>query len=179
MRRARHFLVAVIVVLSSFVARHAQAQQPPIDREQFARDLTALTSHPSRVIGTRGYDEAAAYIERELTALGSAIEWRRHEYPVMAPVTTSATLHLRTPGVLAPSGSADEPVYPFWPAGVRLCSTPAEARSVSRVTGGWTEGAVTYASRPTPRSPSPTASRPRPATSGRAPSRSPGAARRC
>ncbi|MGB7160146.1 MAG: hypothetical protein WBD40_18915, partial [Tepidisphaeraceae bacterium] len=123
-------LVNVVVAFSvlALVASKRDVRGQTIDPTQFQKDLQTLTAHPSRVIGSQGYDEAATYIEQQLTALGPAIEWRRHEYPVMAPVTTSATLTLRTPGVLAPSGAggAEEPIYPFWPAGVRVCSTPAE-----------------------------------------------------
>ncbi|HEV2292736.1 MAG TPA: ABC transporter permease [Tepidisphaeraceae bacterium] len=107
----------VLCLLVPVAARDAAAQQN-VNREQLQRDFTALTSHLSRVIGSPGYEQAAAYIESQLSALGSGIQWRRHEYPVMAPVTTSATLTI--------AGGATEPIYPFWPADVRLCSTPAE-----------------------------------------------------
>ncbi len=86
-----------------------------IDREQFRRDLATLTSSPSRVIGSKGYDDAGRYLEREIRKLPS-VELRTHEFTVMMPVTQSATLELGDGHV--------ESVYPFWPAHIRVNATP-------------------------------------------------------
>ena len=67
MRRWPLHIFACLVALLAW--RGAAAQS--IDPVQLQRDLDALTAHPSRVIGSPGYDAAAAYIEQQLTALGS------------------------------------------------------------------------------------------------------------
>jgi ABC-type lipoprotein release transport system permease subunit len=46
------------------------------------------------------------------------VELKVHEFPVMVPVTESATMDL--------DGGRVEKIYPFWPAQVRVCATPAE-----------------------------------------------------
>jgi hypothetical protein len=88
-----------------------------LDEPQFRRDLEALTAHPTRVIGSPGYDAATQYLEEQLSAL-PGVEWRRHEYTVMVPVTQSATMTLPAGGVVD--------IYPFWPAHIRHNSTPPE-----------------------------------------------------
>jgi hypothetical protein len=88
-----------------------------IDGKQFQTDLSALCKSPSRVIGSPGYYDAARYLEEEIAKLPN-VELQKHEFPVIVPVTKSATLDLADGRV--------EVVYPFWPAHVRVCSTPAE-----------------------------------------------------
>ena len=53
---------------------------------QFQADLAALTAVSSRVVGSDGYSQAVQYVERAARALGN-VEIRRHDYPVMVPVT--------------------------------------------------------------------------------------------
>ncbi|MEO6436816.1 MAG: hypothetical protein ABIP55_13790, partial [Tepidisphaeraceae bacterium] len=86
-----------------------------VDATKFRADLDALCQSPSRIIGSEGYDRAAQYIEAEITKLPN-VELKTHEYAVMVPTTASATIDL--------GGGRVEPVYPFWPAHVRVCSTP-------------------------------------------------------
>ncbi|MFN4242200.1 MAG: FtsX-like permease family protein [Tepidisphaerales bacterium] len=85
---------------------------------RFQRDVAELSKWPSRVVGTPGHREAEAYLRQQLQSLGPAVEVREHEFDVLAPVTQSATL-------TAPDGRRWE-VHPFWPASVRLNTTPAE-----------------------------------------------------
>ena len=84
---------------------------------QFLRDLSELTKSPSRVIGSGGYYEAAQYIEREVAKL-KEVQLKVHEYPVMVPVTQRAELEL--------GGGRVERICPFWPAQMRVCSTPPQ-----------------------------------------------------
>jgi hypothetical protein len=87
-----------------------------INDEQFHRDIDAIASSPTRIVGSKGYDEAVVYLEQQIRALPN-VELQRHDFPVMVPVTTRA--------VLRRAGAAhDEPIYPFWPASVRTSSTP-------------------------------------------------------
>ena len=71
-----------------------------------------------RTPGTEGYEQTAAYIEKQIAALGDKVEFRKHDFSVMVPVTHSASLDIPAGGQIK--------VYPFWPAGIRLNATPNE-----------------------------------------------------
>lgn len=84
------------------------------DPQAFQRDLSAIASQP-RVIGSEGYRAAQRYIEEQLAAI-PGIEVRTDDFDVMVPVTRRAVIEV-------PAGG-EVPVYPFWPAQVRLNTTP-------------------------------------------------------
>jgi hypothetical protein len=86
-----------------------------INDPQYRADLQAIAAEP-RIIGSPGYDRAAAYLRDQIKQLPN-VELREHEYPVMVPVTKSAVLRI---------DGTDEPVYPFWPAQIRHNATPEE-----------------------------------------------------
>ena len=88
-----------------------------IDEPQFRADIAALCAPSSRVVGSDGYYSAAKYLHDQVASLPN-VELRRHEFPVTVPLTQSATMTL-------PEGSI-EAVHPFWPAGVRVNSTPPQ-----------------------------------------------------
>jgi len=92
-----------------------------INAETYEADLRAIATPTSRVIGSDGYAATVRYVQATLEALGEGVEVRRHEYPVVVPQTSSATLAI--------AGGATHDVYPFWPAGVRLNGTPTEGIS--------------------------------------------------
>jgi len=113
----------VIILLAARVSLGAPSTQPagpiaPLNESAFIADLKALAKPASRLVGSPGYYESAAYIESQLKAIPN-IEWKKHAYSVMVPVTQSATLSMA-------GGAAPINVYPFWPAQVRLNATPAE-----------------------------------------------------
>jgi len=85
-------------------------------RREFDRDLGALCQPRSRSLGTAGYEQTIGYLKTEIAKLNN-VQLQVHEYPVTAPVTDDATLRI---------GPRTESIYPFWPAQVRLNSTPAE-----------------------------------------------------
>ncbi|HEX3355374.1 MAG TPA: hypothetical protein VHS31_00230, partial [Tepidisphaeraceae bacterium] len=89
----------------------------PIDARQFQTDLAQIAQSPSRIIGSAGYDAAGTYLQQEISKLPN-VELKTQEFQVMVPVTQSATLEM--------GDGRTEKVYPFWPAQVRVCSTPAE-----------------------------------------------------
>ncbi len=95
----------------------AAAVQAGVDEPQFRTDLEAIAAHQSRVIGSDGYYQTANYLQSQISAL-PGVELKRHEFPVMVPVTELGSLTL-------PDGSSEK-VYPFWPASVRANSTPPE-----------------------------------------------------
>jgi hypothetical protein len=110
----RTFLSALLTLWLIFTCAISQAE---ITDAQFAADLDELTKSSSRFIGTSGYYAAADYVEREIQK-SSNVQLRRHEFTVMVPVTQRADLDIGNGQV--------ERVYPFWPAQLRVCSTPPE-----------------------------------------------------
>src|SRR5438552_6113517 len=108
-------LCAVTLIAALAAGPRTRAESSAVDQDQFRKDVAALCASPSRVIGTSGYAAAQEYLRSQIGALGPNVELREHEFPVMAPVTQSATIDLRDGRV--------EKIYPFWPAMVRVCST--------------------------------------------------------
>ena len=98
-----------------------------VDANQFGSDLNQITMSPARVIGSAGYYAAGDYLQHEIEKLPN-VELKRHEFPVMVPVTESATIDLGDGRV--------ERIYPFWPAQVRICATPIEGISGNLVYAG-------------------------------------------
>src|SRR5688572_13216236 len=117
---------AAIILLLAHAAL-AQIDAAQLDTNQFRRDVEAISRHPSRSIGTPGYDAAADYVEKQIAALPN-VELRRHEFPMIVPVTESATLDL--------GGGRVEKVFPFWPAHVRACTTPPDGIAANLVYAG-------------------------------------------
>lgn len=111
-------LVLLFAVVCVRADPTAAARPAAFDADAFERDIRALTSAPSRVIGAPGHSAAIEYIEAQISALAPSVQLRRQAFEVMAPVTVRA--------VLAVDSHGEEPVYPFWPAGARVNSTPIE-----------------------------------------------------
>lgn len=103
--------------LAIALSASSSAARGEFDAGAFERDLRALSAAPSRITGSPGHEAALAYVEQQAAALGDRVEVRRHEFDMMVPVTRRAELTL--------PGATPERVYPFWPAGVRVNSTPA------------------------------------------------------
>src|SRR3982751_2905342 len=62
-----------------------------IDEAQFKNDLRAITQPGSRSIATDGYYQTAKWLRDEIGKLPN-VELQVHEFPVVVPVTESATL---------------------------------------------------------------------------------------
>jgi hypothetical protein len=107
-------LVAFCAAAVFLGARRASADVNPL---QFAKDLGQFCASPTRVVGSPGYEQACNYLQSEIAKLPN-VQLRVHGYPLLVPVTHSATLDL--------GGGRVEKVYPFWPAQVRVCSTPPD-----------------------------------------------------
>jgi hypothetical protein len=105
-------LAFIILALMVCLSSTAIAQ---IDENQFAADVRALTTSPTRSPGTQGYHDAAVYLQQQIAPLKN-VQLKQHLFPMMVPFTESATI--------AVPGRPLENIYPLWPAGVRLNSTP-------------------------------------------------------
>jgi ABC-type lipoprotein release transport system permease subunit len=88
-----------------------------VNEEQLTADVKYLSSLPTRMPGTMGYRDAAAYVQQQIVSL-SNVQLKRHLFPLMVPFTESATISI--------GGQAAQNIYPLWPAGIRLNATPAE-----------------------------------------------------
>jgi hypothetical protein len=112
MRIIQLLLIGWVLVLNAPPAFGADASTRP-----FQRDMIALTHSASRIIGSKGYQAAGDYLQSHIRAI-PGVDLRVQQFPVMVPVTQSASID--------PGGGHSEPVYPFWPAHVRVCSTPPD-----------------------------------------------------
>jgi hypothetical protein len=99
-------------VLALLLVSHVRAQ---FDGEAFSRHLSAFTATDSRLVGSDGYARAFDHILAEARTL-PGVQVQEHTYAMMAPRSGGATL------TLAGTSTA---VYPIFPAGVRLNTTPA------------------------------------------------------
>ncbi len=108
----RFSLFVICLLLLSASQVHAQLNEP-----QFTTDVKYLSSLPTRLPGTTGYRDAAAYVQQQIVAL-SNVQLRRHLFPLMVPFTESATITI--------AGRPVENIYPLWPAGIRVNSTPLD-----------------------------------------------------
>ncbi len=114
MPRARpiHLFLFCIAILAAAALCTAQ-----VDEGQFATDVRTLASLSTRMPGTAGYSQAAGYLQSQIAPLPN-VQLKRHTFPVMVPFTESATISI--------PGRPLENIYPLWPAGIRLNSTPPE-----------------------------------------------------
>ncbi len=106
------FALILIVALMLSVSAHAQLNEP-----QLTADVKYLSSLSTRMPGTPGYRDAAAYVQQQITALPN-VKLNRQVFPVMVPFMESATIAI--------PNRPPENIYPLWPAGVRVNSTPVE-----------------------------------------------------
>ena len=124
-RRSHHpsfeFRHPFVIRISSFVIFFLVTFPGVVDAQlneaQFTTDVKYLSSLPTRLPGTTGYRDAAAYVQQQIVAL-SNVQLRRHLFPLMVPFTESATINI--------AGRPVENIFPLWPAGIRLNSTPAD-----------------------------------------------------
>lgn len=111
--RWKPFAIA-FALLALLLSAGAGSSRAAAGDETLRHDVEILAAPDSRVIGSEGYDRAGQYLEAQFRSLPN-VEWRRHEFVVQMPVTRRATLTI---------GGQTHDVYPFWPAQVRVNSTP-------------------------------------------------------
>jgi len=100
----------------SLLRVHAQASGSVVP--EVRRDVGWLAAASSRVVGTAGHDEVLSKLESEIRTFPGVTVWT-HTFHAVLPSAREATL------TMAGEGSTDRHrVYPLWPAGVRLNTTP-------------------------------------------------------
>ncbi len=89
------------------------------DVKQFEADLSALANVESRSVGSPGYNAARDYLKAQISSL-PGVELKEQTFELMVPRTREATMSI---------GGRSVKVFPFFPANIRLNSTPAEGIS--------------------------------------------------
>ena len=121
--RASKALAGVVCFLS--VATGIAPARADVDMLQFRKDVQWISSRV-RTIGSEGYEQTAKLIEEQVGALDrNRVEVQKQDFQVYVPVTDSANLTF--------ADGHKEPIYPFWPAGVRINATPADGITGSLV----------------------------------------------
>ena len=127
----------VLVLFLSFVAPAASsaaapASAPAGDPNQVSaavrRDTAWLAARDSRMPGSAGHQEALRWLEAAAAALPpDRVKVWKSTFPVVVPLPAaegnSSPAHLAVPS--GPQAGKHR-VYPLWPCGVRLNTTPAE-----------------------------------------------------
>lgn len=101
-----------------------------LDLERIHETITHLSSGPSRLSGSPGADEAAAYIQQRLAASGIS-EIETDTFSVAVPQVDFATLEATTS-----QGRLSIPIYPLWPNLARTSQTPPSGISGALVDAG-------------------------------------------
>lgn len=122
---------AMAMVLLSAAGALAQSASPqpasPADSDVLARvrvHTARLAGYPTRALGTRGHEQAAADLLdrlKDIQAAHPCVKLWRHPYEVVVPRTLSATMR-----ITAGASRGKHAIYPLWPASVRANTTPAD-----------------------------------------------------
>jgi ABC-type lipoprotein release transport system permease subunit len=105
-----------LLLLVAILPRQSLGQ---LNEAQLSADVKYLSSLQTRLPGTTGYRDAAAYVQQQIVALSNSnVQLKRHLFPLMLPFTESATINV--------PGRPMENIYPLWPAGIRVNSTPID-----------------------------------------------------
>ena len=87
---------------------------------EIRKDTAWFGSYSSRLIGQPGHDEALDELYRRVKAIAGKYVWR-HTVPFVVPEVLEATLTVKGGPLSGPHR-----LYPLWPTGPRMSTTPAE-----------------------------------------------------
>ena len=110
-------LLATVALLPLVSFAQAPAENAASLISQIRTDTEWFGSYPSRTVGQPGHDEAFDELYLRVKAIAGENVWL-HEIPFVVPQILQATLTLQ-------DGSTQR-IYPFWPTGPRLNTTPAQ-----------------------------------------------------
>ena len=122
-RKIPILLIASIVAIGCFPADvSAETRQDSAESfiSQVREDTEWFGSYASRTVGQPGHDEAFDGLYRRVQAIAGHHVWR-HELSFVVPQVLEATLTIR-----AGPQTGEHRIYPLWPAGPRLNTTPVE-----------------------------------------------------
>lgn len=110
----------VQMVLASVTCYVVPAQNRSPLMEQVKRDTAWFAGYPSRVAGTSSHDQAIAALRERLLSFPGVTVYSE-SFDIAVPLVQTAELVIRE----GPAAGSHH-VYPFWPASVRLQTTPRE-----------------------------------------------------
>ncbi|MEE8399265.1 MAG: hypothetical protein V3S89_09685, partial [Desulfobacterales bacterium] len=119
-------MIAFFLILASFAFSPPNTcAETPSDIvtsliSQVQQDTNWFGSYPSRTVGQPGHDEAFGELYRRIKTIAGKNVWL-HRVPFVVPKILEATLTIAD-GSMA----GEHRIYPFWPTGPRLNTTPAE-----------------------------------------------------
>ena len=87
---------------------------------QIRQDTDWFGSHTSRTVGQPGHDEAFDELYQRVKGIAGKNVWL-HEVPFVVPQVLEATLTIADGSI-----AGEHRIYPFWPTGPRLNTTPVE-----------------------------------------------------
>lgn len=79
-----------------------------------------LSAVPTRIVGSESHDRIVTRLQQEIRALSNVRLWT-HSFPVVMPQIEKAVLQIEQGSL-----TGRHRIYPIWPAGVRLNTTPKE-----------------------------------------------------
>lgn len=122
MRRFPIYACSIVAVaILSLAPRASLAKGSASLVERVIEDTKWLSSYPTRVVGTGPHDQAVKDLTKKIKAVPGATVWQQ-QFPVIVPHTENASLTI-TAGRWQ---GEKRPVYPLWPASVRLNTTPKQ-----------------------------------------------------
>jgi len=122
MRLTPRLLAITLFLGAALLCLPARAADAPSDFvQQVRKDAEWFASFPSRVVGTEGHEQAQRELLAKLREAAGGARVMEHRFRVVVPRVLRAEL---TVGEGPLRGTYR--IYPVWPAGVRLNTTPAE-----------------------------------------------------
>jgi hypothetical protein len=112
----RHWWLVIALILSC--ALHAQ--EAPSIAPDVRADAEWLANVSSRVVGSDGHDEIQGRLLEQIQTLPGVRVWT-HRFPVVVAIVKQA--HLT---IAAGAMPGTHRIYPLWPAGARMNTTPQE-----------------------------------------------------
>jgi hypothetical protein len=117
-RLVRSILGALVILVGTL--GRAVAVSPDIDLERVKSNTSAMGNFASRMVGSEGHRHSQDLILSEVRKLPNVQVWTQ-DFEVVVPRTLESSLTV--------SGGTPETIYPIWPSGARLQTTPAEGLS--------------------------------------------------
>jgi hypothetical protein len=126
MTQYRNILILIIALIIAIAGYPfvSLAETTTVDAEllvsQVREDTEWFGGYPSRTVGQPGHDDAFNELYRRVKAIAGKNVWR-HEVPFVVPQVLEANLTIKA----GPKADGHR-IYPLWPSGPRLNTTPVE-----------------------------------------------------
>ncbi len=109
-------IVCLLVLVDGSAKTLGQTVTPAtVSYEAFEQDLRTICAFGNRFPGQPGLEQASAYLDQALSDAGITQRWRQ-PFELVVPVTHHCTLRI--------GSDAPADIYPVWPNGANLSTTP-------------------------------------------------------